>query len=45
MVDLDQNRLDTAKRLGATATVNGSGQEAALQVMALTEGGAETQSR
>ena len=38
MVDLDQNRLDTAKRLGATATVNGSGQEAARQVMALTVG-------
>ena len=38
MVDLDQNRLDTAKRVSATATVNELGQEAARQVVALTSG-------
>jgi threonine dehydrogenase-like Zn-dependent dehydrogenase/GNAT superfamily N-acetyltransferase len=37
-IDLDQNRLDVAKRFGATATVKGSGEEAARQVMALTSG-------
>lgn len=36
MVDLDQNRLDVARRFGATATVRGSGDDAARQVMALT---------
>lgn len=38
MVDLDDNRLEVAKRFGATAVVNASGAEAARQVNALTEG-------
>lgn len=38
MVDLDENRLETAKRFGATATVNASGGEAAQQIMKLTNG-------
>jgi len=43
MVDLDQNRLAMAKRFGATRTVEGSGENAAEQVMLLTGGrGADT---
>lgn len=38
VIDLDQNRLDVAQRFGATATVKGSGKEAAQQVLALTGG-------
>lgn len=38
MVDLDQNRLDIAKRFGATQTVKASGEDAARQVLALTDG-------
>ncbi len=38
MVDLDGNRLEVAKRFGATATVKGSGVEASRRVMALTGG-------
>ncbi|BCH24211.1 GNAT family N-acetyltransferase [Mesorhizobium sp. L-8-3] len=38
MIDLDQNRLEVARRFGATATVNGSGDDAADQVLALTGG-------
>lgn len=38
MVDLDDSRLEVAKQFGATATVKGSGAEAAGQVMALTGG-------
>jgi alcohol dehydrogenase len=38
MVDLDDNRLEVAKRFGATATVNSAKGDAALQVMALTAG-------
>jgi alcohol dehydrogenase len=38
MVDLDDNRLEVAKRFGATAVVKASGAEAARQVMALTDG-------
>jgi len=38
IVDLDKNRLQVAKRFGATQAVNGSGTEAARQVMALTGG-------
>ncbi len=38
MVDLDENRLDVAKRFGATQTVRASGEEAARQVLALTGG-------
>ena len=38
MVDLDDNRLEVAKRFGATATVNSSNGDAAQQVMALTGG-------
>jgi len=38
MIDLDQNRLDVAKRFGATGTVMASGEEAKKQVLALTEG-------
>lgn len=43
MIDLDQNRLDVAKRFGATATVQASGEDAARQVLELTNGrGADT---
>jgi alcohol dehydrogenase len=38
MVDLDDNRLEVAKRLGATATVNSTDGSAAAQVMKLTGG-------
>ena len=38
MIDLDDNRLEVAKRFGATHTVNASGEKAAEQVMALTGG-------
>ncbi len=38
MIDLDDNRLEVAKRLGATATVNSSDGKAAEQVMRLTGG-------
>lgn len=38
MVDLDENRLGVAKRFGATAAIQGSGEDAARQVMALTGG-------
>ncbi len=38
MVDLDDNRLETARLLGATKIVNSSGGTAAEQVMALTQG-------
>jgi alcohol dehydrogenase len=38
MVDIDDNRLEVAKRFGATAIVKGSGDDAARQVLALTEG-------
>lgn len=38
MVDPDKNRLEVAKRFGATATVNTSGDKAAEAVMKLTGG-------
>jgi alcohol dehydrogenase len=38
MLDLDDNRLEVAKRFGATATVNSAKGDAAQQVMALTGG-------
>lgn len=38
MVDLDENRLEVAKRFGATQTVRASGAEAKQQVLALTGG-------
>jgi alcohol dehydrogenase len=38
MIDLDDNRLEVAKRFGATATVNSSDGKAAEQVMRLTDG-------
>ena len=38
MIDLDANRLDVAKRFGATATVNSADGNAAQQVMTLTGG-------
>jgi len=38
MVDLDENRLDMAKRFGATQTVRASGEDTARQVLALTGG-------
>jgi alcohol dehydrogenase len=38
MVDLDDSRLEVAKRFGATATVNSSDGKAAEQVMRLTGG-------
>lgn len=38
MVDLDDNRLEVAKRFGATAIVKGGGDDATRQVLALTDG-------
>ncbi len=38
MIDLDANRLDTAKRFGATATVNSKDGRAAEKVMQMTGG-------
>ena len=38
MMDLDDNRLEVAKRFGATATVNGKDGNAAAQVKDLTGG-------
>lgn len=38
MIDIDDNRLEVAKRFGATATVNSSDGKAAEQVMRLTGG-------
>ncbi len=37
-IDLDDNRLDVAKRFGATMAVNATGGNAAEQVMKLTDG-------
>lgn len=38
MIDLDDNRLQVAKRFGATATVNAAGGKAAETVMKMTSG-------
>lgn len=38
MIDLDENRLDIAKRFGATATVNSRDGKAVATIMAMTEG-------
>jgi alcohol dehydrogenase len=38
MVDLDDNRLEVAKRFGATSTINGADGKAAEKVMAITGG-------
>ena len=38
MIDLDDNRLEVARRFGATATVNSSDGKAVAEVMKLTEG-------
>ncbi|MFA6303177.1 MAG: zinc-dependent alcohol dehydrogenase family protein [Legionella sp.] len=38
MIDLDENRLEVAKRLGATATINTSKENAVAKVMQLTNG-------
>ncbi len=38
MVDVDDNRLEVAKRFGATATVNSADGKAAQTIMALTDG-------
>lgn len=38
MIDLDENRLAVAKRFGATQTIKAGGEDAARQVLALTEG-------
>lgn len=38
MIDLDDNRLEVARQLGATALINSAGGTAADQVMALTNG-------
>jgi threonine dehydrogenase-like Zn-dependent dehydrogenase/GNAT superfamily N-acetyltransferase len=38
MLDLDENRLEVARRFGATHSVKASGDDAARQVLALTEG-------
>lgn len=37
VIDLDENRLEAAKRLGATKTVKATGQEAKQQLLQLTE--------
>jgi alcohol dehydrogenase len=43
MVDLDDNRLETAKRIGATAVVNSAGGHAAAMIMKMTgERGVDT---
>ena len=38
LIDLDDNRLEVAKRFGATATINSGDGKAVAAVMALTEG-------
>ena len=38
MIDLDENRLEVARRFGATATVNATDGQAAAQVMNMTGG-------
>jgi len=38
MIDLDDNRLEVAKRFGATTTINSSKEDAAKKVMHLTSG-------
>ena len=38
MIDLDENRLQVAKRFGATATVNATDGNAAEAVMKMTRG-------
>jgi len=38
MIDLDENRLEVAKRFGATKTVRSNGEETARDVLALTAG-------
>jgi alcohol dehydrogenase len=38
MIDLDDNRLEVAKRLGATSTVNSADGKAAAAVMKMTDG-------
>ena len=38
MIDLDDNRLEVAKRLGATAIINGGDGKAADKVMEITQG-------
>lgn len=38
MIDLDENRLEVAKRLGATATINTGKEDAVAKVMQLTNG-------
>lgn len=38
MIDLDENRLDVARRFGATQTIRASGGDVARQVLALTGG-------
>lgn len=38
MIDLDDGRLDIAKRFGATATINSSDGKAAERLMAMTDG-------
>jgi len=39
MIDLDENRLATAKQFGATATINSSDGQAAAAILKLTGGG------
>lgn len=38
LIDVDENRLKVAKRLGATATINSSDGKAAEQIMQITKG-------
>jgi alcohol dehydrogenase len=38
MIDLDDNRLEVAKRFGATATINSKNEDAVARVMKLTDG-------
>jgi len=43
MIDVDDNRLDMARRFGATATINSARENAVAKAMALTDGmGADT---
>jgi len=42
MIDLDENRLEVARRFGATDTINSSREDATAKVMALTGIGVDT---
>jgi alcohol dehydrogenase len=42
MIDLDDNRLEVARRFGATDTINSAKEDAVAKVMTLTESGVDT---